>query len=157
MGEGMKMKHSVITALLLASAIVPAAAKEVWQGDLFITVATPACADIGFANRDFLRAVYRPRNITDNGANTSLLLIGARNAARITVTNNTFATNRPFSGKFFTSRAGEDDWNATLGPTAVTAVNANTPSVTIKTQIKNFDATAGCNVSLEGTLTHRPD
>jgi hypothetical protein len=151
------MKRLAITAALCVLTGVPASAVEVWQGDLFISAATTQCASAGFAKDDFFRAVYRPANISDNGAAARLTLLTPRAAARIAATEGDFVRNGDYSGKFFSSRAGLLEWDSTILTENIGAVTETSPRVDVLLGMRNFTGVVGCSVTVRGTLTHRPD
>jgi hypothetical protein len=84
-------------------------------------------------------------------------LIGSRNAARITSKNKPFAVNGHYDGLVISSRAGTETWSSTFGPVTITAVTAASPTASVKLALKNYDGAAGCTITLQGSLTRRPD
>ena len=151
------MKRLVTAAMLLAGTGLPAFATEVWQGDMFITAATTACAADGITANDFLRAVYRPRNLADNGVDTKLSLIGSRNAQRYFVANAPLTGTGNYEGILITSRANFQSWTGTFsGATVTPTPTATTQTIVVKVTFKNYGDIVGCTATLKGSLGHRP-
>ena len=152
------MKSLPAAALLLAAAITPGLATEVWQGDLFITTASAGCANDGIAVGDYFTAIYRPRNLVDNGPDTRLALVASRSAQRYEVTNAPLSGSGPYKGVFITSRANVQTWTGTFSAASVSPATptATTQTVVIKATFTNFADVVGCTATLKGSLGNRP-
>lgn len=143
--------------MLLSGTALPAFATEVWQGDMFITAASTACAADGWTINDYMRAVYRPANLVDNGIDSKLSLIGPRNAQRYLVANAAFAGSGTYQGVMITSRANLQSWTSTFSSaTVMPTPTATTQTVVVKATINNFGDVIGCKVTLRGSLGRRP-
>jgi hypothetical protein len=152
------MKRLVTTAALLAGLVSSASAVEVWQGDLFITTANATCRENGVNVNDFVRAVYRPANVSDNGPDARLSLVGTRNAQRYSFTGVLVDGGGSYNGQIISSTANYGTWSDTYQGAKVRPVTpaVTTPTVTFKIVIKQYATFAGCNVTLSGSLGHRP-
>lgn len=151
------MRRLVLGTLLLAGAALPAFATEVWQGDMFVTAVTSACAADGLVVNDFFRAVYKPRNLVDNGVDTKLSLVGPRNAQRYMVANGPLTGTGNYQATMITSRANVDSWNGGFSAASVLPTpTATTQTVVVKVTLNTFGDVAGCTVTLKGSLGNRP-
>jgi hypothetical protein len=153
------MKRLAIATVLLAGTAFPASAVEVWQGDMFITAASAACVAEGYTVNDFFRAVYRPRNVEDNGIDTRLSLISARNAHRFLVENAPLTGAGNYHGNKIGSTAAFSSWDSTFSAASVTPPlpTVNTQTVVIKVTFKDFADFPGCTATLQGSLGNRPN
>jgi hypothetical protein len=151
------MKKFLVGAGMLLGAVAPASAVEVWQGDLFLTVVGGACKPNWGVN-DFVRAVFRPANLSDNGPDSRLALFSTRVVQRYTVAGGPFKSGS-FAATGIFSSTNMPNWTGTLSQVNVKPATqtASTPSVTIKARISNFSDIDGCIVTLEGVLGKRPD
>ncbi len=152
------MKRVVVVAVFLAVTVVHAFATEVWQGDMFVTAKTAACDADGVDVGDFMRAVYRPRNVEDNGVDTKLALYGSRSAHRYKVVNAALSGAGPYEGDKIGPTALTSAWSATFVNTSVAPAlpTPNTQSVVIKVTFRNFGDLVGCTATLKGSLWNRP-
>jgi hypothetical protein len=152
------MKHLAITALLLAAPF-PALAIETWQGDLFVTAATASCSSAGTSVNDFFRAVFRPRNLEDNGQDTRLSLIASRSAQRYFFQSRALIGAGPYQGDTITGTAAVDSWNGTFAAASIAPQQplVTTPTVVVKVTLNTFANTANCTVTLQGSLGNRPN
>jgi hypothetical protein len=153
------MKRLVMATWLAGILVSPAAAVEVWQGDLFVTAATAACAQAGVGVNDFFRAVYRPRNVEDNGQDTRLSLFASRSAHRIVVGNGALAGTGNYTGLQLASTTGVETYNGVFAGAAVTPASPtpNTQTVVVRVTLRTFTGEAGCNATLQGSLGNRPN
>src|SRR5688572_22223940 len=117
------MKRLAIAASVLACATLPASAIETWQGDLFVTAATAACngpGTPGITVNDFFRAVFRPRNLEDNGVDTRLALFSTRNAHRVFIENAPLSGAGNYNGVFIGGTGGFTSYAATFASASTT-------------------------------------
>ena len=152
-----------IAGLLLIAAAPSASAIEVWQGDLFITTANNSCVNAGWTVNRFFDAVLRPNDLEDNGTNTLLALFQERYAARYVVAG-ALAGNGTYNARHITSTAGGGGgpsgglWSANFSVASLKPVPAvGRPSVKVRVRFTRFADTAGCTVTLQGTLGLRPN
>jgi hypothetical protein len=162
------MKRVLASAALLALFASPAAALTLWQGDVFVTAISEtnpgiSCKEVNVAVGDFVRSVFRPKGLTDNGDHDLLSLIGADSAIQLapttpaggTLNDATAGTVRTIDG----SAGFRQVTNVELNRTTVTpaAPSADTPAVAIKITIKdvfsrNAVTPSGCNATYSGSL-----
>jgi hypothetical protein len=148
-----RLAKAGVAGILLAAATTSASAIEVWQGNLFITVANPACAGNWTANQ-FFTAVYRPAGLSDNGPNTLLALFGQRTAMSYAV-EGALSGNGTYTGRRFLSSAFFTFWeNGTYSQATVTKI---AKTVLVKVRLKKFGNSGDCTVTLQGSLGKRPD
>jgi hypothetical protein len=151
------MKGSLVAAVIVAASASPAFSAQVWQGDLFLTGVAAACKDSGFAENDFMRAVFKPAGIEDNGTDSRLLLVGTRNAVRIAVTNGSFAGSGSYTGAAFSSQASQLSWTGTFAGVKIKpAPSVNVASLSFQMKVTSFFDIKGCTVTLKGSLGVRP-
>ena len=152
------MKRLILTGLVLSGLMVPAQATEVWQGTMFVTAANSPCRADGVVVGDFYLAVYRPRNVEDNGVDTRLALFTTRSANRYIVINKPFDGNGRYEGIRVSTTALVQDWSgnfsgATVNPPSPTP---STQTVEITVTFTKFNNNSGCTATLVGSLTNRP-
>jgi hypothetical protein len=152
------MKRLMLASMLLAGTISTASAVEVWQGDLFATAATTECAAVSWSVNEFARAIFRPANVTDNGPNSVLVVLGGRSAQRYSVTGN-LAGNGSYSATAIGSSTNIFSWNGAFSQASVkpAAPTATTVTLVVKARLANFFNVANCTLTLQGSLGKRPD
>jgi hypothetical protein len=132
---------------------------QTWQGDLFITAVTPACERNGIRTNTYYRAVFRPRNIENNGPDTSISFFASANGHNYVFKNNGLASGKgPYSGLVITSLPTVISWSGTFSDasTKPAVFSATTPAVFVKIKMKNFPGVAGCDATFEGSFGNRP-
>lgn len=126
---------------------------------MFVTAANAACAAENHSVGEFFRAVYRPRNVEDNGVDTRLMLLSPRTAQRYVRTNAPFVSGASYAGSRFTSAAGFESFNGVLSAVSVVPAlpTVATFTVTVRLTVSNFAGLPGCTATIAGSLTNRPD
>jgi hypothetical protein len=152
------MKRLASVCLLLGATSFPAFGLEVWQGDMFVTAASPRCARNGVSVNDFFRAVFRPRGLENNGADTRLSLFGTRSAHRYLFRNRALAGDGQYQGDFISPQAVVASWNGEFSDASVEppSPTGSTPTVVVKLRLRDF-GDFGCTLTLEGSLGNRPN
>ena len=154
------MKRVAIAALLLGCASLPAQAAETWQGDLFVTAATAACngpSTPGLTVGEFMRAVFRPRGVSDNGANTKLALFLARNTHHVEIAHKALTGAGNYAARWVTGSGNFLIYTGQYAAASTTpAPTDTTQTVVVAVQLKGFGGIAACNVTLRGSLGLRP-
>lgn len=162
------MKRAIASAALLALFASPAAALTLWQGDMFVTAISESnpgtsCKNVDVAVGDFVRAVFRPKGLQDNGNTDLLALIGADSAVQLipttpaggTLNRATAGTVRTISGSARYGQLPNVEFSGVTVTPAAPVVD--TPSVEIEITIKNIfsikPATpSGCTATYAGSL-----
>lgn len=145
---------ATLSAVLFSS---PAFAVQTWQGDIYITAVTTACESVGIRSNTFYRAVYRPKNIEDNGSVSRLAFFSSTNS-HIYTFSNVSASGR-YSGVVISSfpkilRYSGPFESASFGPPTF---SATTQTLILKLTLKNFVGAVGCNVTLRAGLGNSSD
>ena len=73
------MKYALAAAGTVL-AITAANAETVWQGDIFVTSATSACASAGASVGDDRQAIFAPRTLPGNGSSDQIVIFRVRGA-----------------------------------------------------------------------------
>ena len=151
------MKRLAISAVLLASVSASASAQELWQGDVFVTAANATCGQIGISENDFFRAVFRPRDVGANDADTRLALFGPRNAYRVIINNGALSGSGQYDGQAIFGTAGFASWtgNFAIATTTPASPTPTTKTVAIRVQLRSFGDVA-CTMTIAGSLSNRP-
>jgi hypothetical protein len=151
------MRRLLLATIALASLAVPASARTVWQGDVFITAANSICQSAGWPVGNYLRVEFRPHNLTDNGSNTYLGLYSPRSAQTYSIAGKGLVAGTYAAGGI-TSTAFPQGWTSTFSGVSVSpAPKLTTKTVTIKATITNFFNNTGCTVTIQGAAFQRPD
>jgi hypothetical protein len=135
----------------------PAAAQPpIWQGDMFITSATQACATSGAAVADdFFTAVYRP-NITGQ-SQESLALFSGRAAWLLNAIEKSLRGRAVADSHVISSDATIHSSSATVVLRIAPATIAPTTRVvTISGTLTGFFNNVGCDVGVSAALGLRP-
>ncbi len=154
----MRKTFVLATALLCGQGISAQAAEVIWQGDMFVTVANAACESGGIVVGSFYRAVFKPRNLEDNPADTRLAMFGSRQALHHNWTGANYG-NGPVDGIVIGSKGNAGSVSSTFSQALIqpATLTATTKTVTVKGRITNFFAVSGCTATLIGSLGNRPD
>jgi hypothetical protein len=153
------MKRLAITAVLLAAASSPALAVQTWQGDIYITAVTAACESVGIKSNTFYRAVYRPKNIEDNGSVSKLAFFSSINAHSYTFSNVSSSGTGRYTGVVINSWPKVLRYSGTFENTSFTPTtfSATTQTLVVRLTLKNFVNTPGCSVTLRAGLGNSSD
>lgn len=134
---------------------------ETFQGDIFITAAPSACGTTA-AVGDYYRVLYRAKVATSDPAD-AFVFIGGRSAFRISsqassgslngasTTLNAYFDSR---GSFYSGVAGNS--SLTFSPFSGTSVTA-TANIKVTGNVTSFYGVSGCDITIRGDLTLRPD
>ncbi|MEJ8574933.1 hypothetical protein [Microbaculum marinum] len=145
-----------VGAVLLAS---PAsAATEEWRGGVYLTAETPACAEDGYQDREYVNVRYRPKGLGDNGPDSRISffhpLFFATSYRR---TGNFTKSYKPVQGGGMSASVWAFENTPRLKLKQSPArLKPSTPSVYITGVIRNYGDYVGCTMSFEGSLTKRP-
>lgn len=159
------MKYTVasaITAIALATAATTgAAAGPVWQGDMFLSTATPTpCNQGGAYAGDSVQAIFAPMGSGNNPKQDQLAVFFPRGSAHLIEPTSGGSLNNAASVTVISINNDAKEkvnQNQNLSPISVSpqAPSAGTP-VTISLQVPNFTNVTGCTVTFSGILTQRP-
>jgi hypothetical protein len=137
-----------------------------WQGQIVLTTVPSPCQVDGWAQYDYLTAVYRPKftnsTYTQN-TNPEGLSVYVGRAAYAIFANNASGLLRGSSVPVQTTRIGSrvsvTSWSTSVVSLTVspTTIGPTSTYINISGTISNFDNLAGCNVSFQGSLTERPN
>jgi len=156
--------HKLLAAggLLLAMTS-NASALETWQGHLFVIATSGTCDNdptgIPITKNQFFTAIFRPRNLEDNGPDTYLSLVSQRGAnsykfANKALTGSGSVSYTGVSTKGHTYTLTTTYSGASVAPAAPTV---NTQTVVVTITIANVTGYNGCTATLKGSLGNRPN
>jgi len=154
---------AAVAAIFASVGTASAATFYSWQGDLFITAASPAaaCNAVRMRVGDFARGVFRPRNLGDNGPNDLLAWHFGKSAGQIAASGPLNGeTTAAFTRYIYGSGGFGQLSNMPLSGVTVapSAPVIGTPTIAITMTIPNVysspppAAPSGCNIQFKGTL-----
>ncbi len=157
------MKHVFLAAAMLAAGIPVSQAAIVWQGEAVIDSATGQCAldpAISPAPHRVLKTVLRPKNLSDNGVNTTVTFIANQSALfamvidQGTMPSGTAAAFGNDSSGVIEANVGVPYSGFVQSPAAIVTTDDN---VTLQGTINNFLFVAGCTVTFRAAYSKRND
>jgi hypothetical protein len=153
------MKYTLTTAALVLAMTVAADAADptVWQGEMFVSTATPQCTSAGIIVGDSYRAIFAPKGLPDSPTSDQIAFFFPRATAQIVPKSGTLNGAKsvtvtailPSASLWTESPTGH---SYTVSPTTI---KATTPSVTITATMSKFWL-SGCSTTLSGNLSRRP-
>ena len=157
------MKLFLLSAALVGASIAAAQAATVWQGEAVIDSATGQCSldeAIAPAPNRVLRSVLRPKNISDNGANTTVTFLANQTAMFAMVLDNG-AMPAGIAAAFGNDASGVIKANVGITysgffqtPAIIAATDDN---VTLRGTINDFLYISGCTVNFRAAYSKRND
>ena len=157
------MRNVVAAIVSLALSVSAAQAAVVWQGDAVIDTALSACsADVAIgptANR-VLKTVLRPKNLSDNGINTTVTFIANQTTMFAMILDHgampagTAAVFGNDSSGVIKANVGVPYSTFVQNPPTIALTTEN---VTLRGTITNFLYIPGCTVTFRAAYSKRPN
>ncbi len=151
------MKKVYLAAAMILAATVGAQADARFQGDMFITSITNACANDGYGVGNYARIRFRPAKVDGNPTNTGFGIHWGRWATGYQINGKLTSTWKDAQGTGISSFGF--NWTGSklryLSQSPGT-IKASTKTVILKVEIGKFDNVSKCKVVFEGALTKRP-
>lgn len=155
-----RLAAAIATALALGATAPAQAASQVWQGTLFITSVTGACAAANTSTGDYYTVVYRPIISGSQNGPEGLSFISSRSGQYWSTLSSTASFQSAAQANIlsFGSHATQSyaasggGYSLIILPDVVTL---QTPTVTMTGQLSNFWNVSGCNVTVSAALTQR--
>jgi hypothetical protein len=155
------MRALIAAALFVAPMSSAFAAQALWEGELYVETASAGCASddvrTGFFSSHY-HAVFRPRNIGDNGTDTKLALYTPRSAFTLSWVGKNYG-NATVNGTEIGGSANAFPVTMTFSGTSMapSSIAAATPTVVLKGKIKSFWNDPNCTVTFVAGLGRRPN
>lgn len=156
-------KLILLSMLLMGASVTTAQAAIVWQGEAVIDTATGQCgleAAIAPATDRVLKTVLRPKNVSDNGANTTVTFVANQMAMFAMVLDHgampsgTAAAFGNTSSGVIKANVGVTYNGFSQSPATIAATDDN---VTLQGTINDFLYVAGCTVTFRAAYSRRND
>ena len=155
------MKYALAAAGTVLAITAAANAETVWQGDIFVTSATSACASVGVSVGDDRQAIFAPGTLPGNGSSDQIAIFRPRGSATLLV-RLSGTLDKATSFQYYAINHSATQAQGTYqnqGPFAVTPPKisaTNMPSVVTVTYSWKNNGVTNCNMTLTGNLTRRP-
>jgi hypothetical protein len=138
-----------------------AQAVEVWQGEAVIDTATSQCSSdiaVGLGAERVLKTVLRPKNVSDNGLNTTVTFLANQITMFAMVLDNG-AMPSGTAAVFCNDSSGLIKANVGVPYSAFVqtpaAIVSATPDATLRGRIRNFLYINGCTVTFRAAYSKR--
>ena len=148
------IRGTCASALLFVISASPAMAAEVdFRGAFCVLTTTAQCTAVGWAPGCNVNMRFSPRLLADNGAQTRLSIFDGFLSANYTMASGSPYGNvlQPVAG----TRIGRGistfaaQWKITSQQPPPSAITANSPSVTFRGSIANYDNIVGCTITFK--------
>lgn len=157
------MRIIAVVMALLAASVTAAHSAVVWQGEAVIDTATGQCsldAAIAPAPKRVLKSILRPKNVSDNGVNSTVTFLANQTAMFAMVLDHgampsgTAAVFGNDASGVIKANVGVTYGDFTQTPTIIAATDDN---VTLRGTINDFLYVPGCTVTFRAAYSRRSD
>jgi len=157
------MKKSILAVGALLSSTSGVHAVTVWQGNAIVDTVTAQCSadtTVGLKVDSVLRSVLRPKNVSDNGGNTSVWFLSNQQTMFSMVLDGgampsgTAAVFGNDASGLIKANVGVVYSGFVQTPAAIAATDIN---VRLRGTIRNFLYITGCTITFHAAYTKRSD